>query len=90
MKLSQEELDKISIRLCDLATECNFMYDAAKIGSRVIGCYCNSSYQVINVLQEVLRRANNLLDDLHCVSAALDDLLIKDKHLDDVEVSDVQ
>lgn len=85
MKMSSEELEKISLRLCDLATECHFMYDEAKISSHFVGCYCNSSYQVVSRLQHVLRRANYLLDDLHCVSASLDDLLIKEKTLDDVE-----
>lgn len=89
MKMSKDELRKISSRLCDLACECQFMCDEAKIGSRLVGCYSDSSYSVIDHLQQVLRRADNLLDALHCVSASLDDLLIKDKHLDDVEVSDV-
>ena len=89
MKLSKEELKRISTRLCNLATECHFMYDEAKLGSRLVGCYCDSSYAVIDRLQEVLRRADNLLDELHCVSASLNDLLIKDKHLDDAEVADV-
>ena len=86
MKMSSEELKKISSRLCDLATECQFMYDEAKIASRLVGCYCNSSYQVISQLQVVLRRYDDLLNDLHRVSASLDDLLIKDRILDDEEM----
>ena len=89
MKLTREELEKISTRLIDLSTECLFMYDEAKIGSRLVGCYCDSSYAVVDKLQSVLRRADKLLDDLHCVEAALDDLLVKEKYLDDVEVSNV-
>ena len=86
MKISQEELDKISLRLCNLATECMFMYDEAKIGSRLVGCYCDSSYEVVDKLQSVLRRADRLLDDLHCVEATLDGLLIQHKVLDDEEM----
>ena len=89
MKMSKEELDEISSRLCNLATECQFMYDEAKIASRIVGCYCDSSYQVISQLQVVLRRYDILLDDLHRVSASLDDLLIKNKILDDEECSNV-
>lgn len=83
MKLTAEELNKISIRLCDLATECHFMYDEAKLGSRLVGCYCESSYAVVSQLQCVLRRADKLLDDLHCVEATLDGLLVQHKVLDD-------
>mgnify|MGYP001772822347 CR=1 FL=1 len=89
MKISKEELDEISSRLCDLAIECRFMYDEALIASRLVGCYCDSSYQVISQLQVVLHRYDNLLDDLHRVSASLDDLLIKDKILDDEGCSNV-
>lgn len=86
MKLSKEELEKISTRLIDLATECMFMYDEAKVGSRLVGCYCDSSYAVIARLHSVLRRADKLLDDLHCVEATLDGLLIQHKVLDDEEM----
>ena len=89
MKISKDELKRISDRLCSLAFECHFMYDESILGSRLIGCYCDSYYAVIDRLQQVLRRDDKLLDALHCVSAELDDLLIKDKHLDDVEVADV-
>lgn len=89
MKISKEELRVISRRLCDLATECHFMYDEAKMSSRLVGCYCSSSYEVISQLQVVLRRSDVLLDELHRVSASLDDLLIKDKILDDEECSNV-
>ena len=89
MKMSKDELRKISSRICDLACECQFMADEAKVYSRIVGAYADSSDSVIDHLQQVLRRADNLLDALHCVSAELDDLLIKDKHLDDVEVADV-
>ena len=65
------------------------MADEAKVYSRIVGVYSDSSDSVIDHLQQVLRRADNLLDALHCVSASLDDLLIKDKHLDDVDASDV-
>ena len=89
MKLAAEELDKISTHLGHLAAECLFVHDEATIGCRLIGVYSTTSYAVISRLRAVLCRANNLLDELHCVSASLDDLLIKDKHLDDVEVADV-
>ena len=89
MKLSAEELDKISRRLSGLAADCLFMHDEATIGCRLIGVYSTTPYAVINRLRAVLCRADNLLDDLRCVSASLDDLLIRDKYLDDVEVSDV-
>ena len=89
MKISKEELKTISDRLCNLATECHFMYDESIIASRLVGCYCDSSYQVISQLQVVLRRTDRLLDDLHRVSASLDDLLIKDKILDDEGCSNV-
>ena len=89
MKMSEEELDKISTRLGHLAAECLFVHDEATIGCRVIGVYSTTPYAVINRLRAVLCRADNLLDELHCVSASLDDLLIKEKHLDDVEVADV-
>lgn len=85
MEISEEEIEKICERLCNLATECHFMYDEATLASRLVGCYCNSSYQVISHLQDVLRRSDDLLDDLRRVSASLDDLLIKDKTLNDVE-----
>lgn len=86
MKLSQEELSKISVRLCNLATECHFMYDEAKFASRLIGCYIDSSYGVESYLQAVLRRYDKLLDDLHCVEATLDGLLVQHKVLDDEEM----
>lgn len=89
MKMSEKELLKISERLINLAAELHFMYDAAKLASRIVGCYCDSSYEVITHLQDVLRRADNLRNDLCLVSASLDDLLVKNKPLDDVEVSDV-
>ena len=85
MKLSEEELKKISDCLCNLATECHFMYDAAKLHSFLIGCRDSSSFMVISHLQDVLRRADVLLEDLRCVSASLDDLLVKEKTLNDVE-----
>ena len=88
MKLSKEELKRISTRLCNLATECHFMYDEAKLGSRLVGCYSDSSYSVIDHLQQVLHRADNLLDTLHCVRASLDDLLTAEMP-DDFEVADV-
>lgn len=87
--MTKEQLDTIANRLCSLASYCQFVHDEAVIGFRLIGIYEKSSYDVTNRLRAVLRFADNLLDDLHCVSASLDDLLIKDKHLDDVEVSDV-
>ena len=86
MKLSREELNEISIRLINLATECMFMYDEAKIASRLVGCYCDSSYGVVDELQSVLRRADKLLDDLHCVETTLDGLLVQHKVLDDEEM----
>lgn len=89
MKLSDEELNEISKRLCSLASECLFMHDEATIGCRLIGVYSTTPYSVVARLRAVLCRVDNLLDDLHCVSAALDDLLIKEKYLDDVEVSNV-
>lgn len=85
VELTAEELQKISDRLCNLATECHFMYDEAKFASRMVGVYSTSSYQVVNRLQGVLRRADNLLDELHFVSASLDDILIRHKVLDDAE-----
>lgn len=89
MKISKNELRKISTRICDLACECQFVADEAKVYSRIVGVYSDSSDSVIDHLQQVLRRADNLLDALHCVSASLDDLLVKSKYLDDVEVADV-
>lgn len=89
MKMFKSELRKISSRICDLACECQIMADEAKVYSRIVGVYSDSSDSVIDHLQQVLRRSDNLLDALHCVSASLDDLLIKDKYLDDVEVADV-
>lgn len=86
MKLSQEELSKISVRLCHLATECQFMHDEAMYASRLIGCFIESSYGVESQLQVVLRRYDKLLDDLHCVEATLDGLLVKHKVLDDEEM----
>ena len=88
MELSKEQLDNIANRLCALATYCQFVHDEATIGSRLIGVYSKSSSEVVNRLQAVLSCSDSLLDSLHSVSAALDDLLIKDKYLDDVEVSD--
>lgn len=85
MKLSEEELKKISDCLCNLATECHFMYDSAKLHSFLIGSRDSSSYMVISHLQDVLRRVDFLLGDLRCVSASLDDLLVKEKTLDNVE-----
>ena len=87
--MSKNELRKISSRLCDLACECQFVADEAKVYSRIVGVYSDSSDSVIDHLHQVLRRADNLLDELRLVSASLDDLLIKDKHLDDAEVADV-
>ena len=87
MEISKEELDTISRRLCDLATELHFMYDEAIIVSRLVGCYCNTLYRVIPQLKYVLHRSDALLDDLHRVEASLDDLLIKEKILDDEECS---
>lgn len=89
MKMSKNELRKISTRICDLACECQFVADEAKVYSRIVGVYSDESDSVIDHLSQVLRRADNLLDALHCVSATLDNLLIKDKHLDDVEAADV-
>lgn len=83
MKLTAEELDQISSRLCNLATECHFMYDSAKLSSHLIGCYDNTSGMVVVHLRDVLRRVNHLLDDLHCVEASLDDLLVKDRVIGD-------
>ena len=85
MKLSEEELKKISECLCNLATECHFMYDAAILHSFLIGCRDRDSFMVISHLQGVLRRADFLLDHLRSASASLDDLLIRDKTFDDVE-----
>lgn len=89
MELNKEQLETISNRLCTLATYCHFMYDEATLGSRLIGVYSKSSYEVVDRLQCVLRFSDNLLDNLRSVSAALDSLLIRNKYLDDVEVSDV-
>lgn len=89
MELTKEQLDTIAKRLCALATYCRYMYDDAMFGSRVIGVYSKSSYEVENRLRAVLSSSEKLLDNLHSVSAALDSLLIRDKVLDDVEVSDV-
>lgn len=86
MKLSREELSKISVRLCNLATECRYMHDEAKFASRVIGCYIDSSFGVESQLQSVLRRYDKFLDDLHCVEATLDGLLVQHKILDDAEM----
>lgn len=88
MELTKEQLDTIANRLCALATYCRFMYDDAIIGSRVIGIYSKSSYEVQNRLRAVLSSSDKLLDNLHSVSAALDTLLIRDKVLDDAEVSE--
>lgn len=89
MQLSKEQLDTISDNLCALSTYCQFLYDESRIGSRLIGIYCKSSYEVVERLRAVTRLADDLLDKLHCVTASLDDLLIKEKYLDAVEVSDV-
>ena len=89
MKMSKNELRKISTCVCDLACECQFMADEAKVYSRIVGVFSDSSDSVIDHLQQVLRRTDYLLDALHCVSASLNDLLIRDKHLDDAEVADV-
>lgn len=89
VELTKEQLDTIANRLCTLATYCRFAYDEAKVSSRIIGAYSKSSYDVVRRLQAVLRYSDNLLDSLHSVSAALDNLLINGKHLDDVEVADV-
>lgn len=86
MKLTTEELNEISIHLCHLASECHLMYDEAKISSRLVGCYDETSYKVVSRLQDVLRRADKLLDELHCVSSTLDSLLIRHKVLDDSEM----
>lgn len=90
MELSKEQLDTIANRLCTLATFCQLVHDESTIGSRLIGLYSKTSYDVVNRLRTVLRCADKLLDELDCVSASLDDLLIKDKHLADVEVSDAE
>lgn len=89
MELTKEQLDTIGNRLCTLATYCQFVHDEATIGSRLIGIYSKSSYDVVSRLQAVLSCSESLLDSLHFVSAALDDLLIRNKYLDDVEVSNV-
>lgn len=89
MRLTKEQLDTISNRLCRLSTFCHFVYDEAYLGSRTIGIQSKSFDEVVGRLQAVLHLFDDLLDEAHCVSAALDDLLIKDKYLDDVEVSDV-
>lgn len=89
MKLTKEQLDMIAKRLCRLSMRCQFVYDDSLLGSRIIGIHCNSYDEVVGRLQAVLDLADDLLDEVHCVSAVLDDLLIKDKYLDDVEVSDV-
>ena len=82
MSISQEELNEISSRLTNLATECGFMYDECKIHSRLIGCYCGSLERAIDYLQVVLRRSEDLKADLHSVCASLDDLLEKERILD--------
>lgn len=86
MKLTAEELDRISTRLCNLASECHFMYDSAKLGSYLVACCDNSSFMVVNHLENVLLRADRLLDDLHCIEAILDGLLVQHKVLDDAEM----
>lgn len=79
MKISEKELQKISERLCSLAFECHFLYDDAKYASRMVGVYDTSSEQVVNRLQDVLRRSDCLLDDLKLVQASLDDLLVRER-----------
>lgn len=86
MKITQEELNEISLRLTNLATECGFMYDECKVHSRLVGCYCGSLERAIDYLQIVLRRAEILKDDLHSVCASLDDLLEKERIIQDSEV----
>lgn len=86
MNLTDEQLDKISTCLCNLATECSFMHDTAYVNSNLIGTYRSSFCQVVASLQAVLRRADKLLDDLHCVEAVLDSLLVKDCIMQDSEV----
>ncbi len=89
MELTKEQLDTIGNRLCALAAYCQFVHDEAQVGSRLIGIYSKSSYEVVNRLQSVLRLSDSLLDSLRSVSVSLDSLLIRNKVLDDVEVSDV-
>lgn len=89
MKLTEEQLDKIANRLCRLSTHCHFVYDEAYLGSRIIGIHSSSYDEVVSRLQAVLHLVDDLLDEVHCVSASLDDLLIRNKYLDDVEVSNV-
>lgn len=89
MELNKEQLQTISNRLCVLATYCHFMYDEALLGARLIGVHSKSSYEVVTRLQDVLRFSDDLVDNLRSVSAALDSLLIRNKTLDDEEVSDV-
>lgn len=89
MELIKEQLDTIADRLCRLATYCQIVHDEAIIGSRLIGTYTKSSYGVVNRLQAVLSSSDELLDSLRCATAALDSLLLFNKVLDDVEVSDV-
>ena len=79
MIMSKNDLREISSGLCDLACECQFMADEAKVYSCIVGVYSESSDSVIGHLQQLLRRADNLLDALHCVSAKLDNLMIMDK-----------
>lgn len=86
MKLSQEELSKISEWLCNLATECSFMYDSAKYASRIIGCYVYSFDEVEYYLQDVLRRYDILLDDLHRLQSTLEGLLVQHQLHDDEDM----
>lgn len=89
MELNKEQLETIANRLCTLATYCNFMYDEAILASRLIGVYAKSSYEVVDRLHYVLRFSDNLLENLRSVSAFSDSLLIRERTLDDAEVSDV-
>lgn len=87
MKLTNEDKDKICSRLSDLACECDFMREEANLRQFAIGCYSNNdSDTVIRHLRDVLRRADNLLDDLHCVQATLDGLLVQSRVLDEAEM----
>lgn len=86
MKLTEEQLDVIAKRLCALATECQFMHDEALLCFHSIAFHDKSSFMVVAYLQEVLSRVDKLLDNLHCVDATLDGLLVQHKVLDDEEM----